>query len=328
MSFEDVKGLLQQHVISFLGDQLKKQKESEKILLHLKRMDKENPDGIKILSSVVQNILNHENETKFYTLKKSNQKLSKVICQDFKFILLESGFKEDDESFTFQIEKLSDLKETWKVIEKFKRSPEEKKKQFLSYLASFTYKDANQIDTELESKDTRDTLYVEFILQLSHHFLSFDLCLEYLDQFIAKGLDIYDSNYVIKAQKTHIPVGGLPITVCIGYNAILGIKMLTEKNIDINQEDPIYNMTPLCLACIKKPIYSEESQLDTLEFFLKHGADPNKKTKQGLTPLGYAVTQGTKKIIEKLLEAGAIVTNEVGLTKDSEIKELLEQYKK
>jgi hypothetical protein len=154
--------------------------------------------------------------------------------------------------------------------------------------------------------------------------------LEFLDYFISSGIEVNSPNYILQFDKkimNFVAYGGSPVTVCMGFHSILGLQLLVERGCDLNVEDPIYQMTPLCIASIQKA-HSTDSHLLLLDFLLNHEADPNKKTKSGLSPLGYAVTQGTKEIVEKLCMAGATVTMEDKLTTDFQIRQVLEKYKK
>lgn len=334
--FDKTKEMLTNFAAQYLGNQIKSDKEEKISKGHLVRMRKENSSGLEILQSVFKNILNHPEETKYHILKKSNVKLAKAICNDFKYFLTLGGFTEDDGAFKWNSDKISELKSTWKVIETFLKAPEEKMMEFLQHLSTITGKtlesDEDYIDmaAQLDHKEKRDTLFIYFIRGLTQSGLSNSKSLEYLDFFISKGLNVSDPSYLCQFDQKilhFVPYGGTPLSVCLGLHSINGIEMLLERGADINAEDPFYHMTPLCIASIKKS-YSVDSHMQLLNCLLNNGADPNKKTLQGLTPLGYAVTQGTLEIVEKLIDAGAICTVEHKLTDDFKLKQVLEKNKK
>lgn len=57
-------------------------------------MIESNSEGLKILNSILKNIINFPKEKKYKSIKKANQKLSKVMTKEFINILKLSDFQE------------------------------------------------------------------------------------------------------------------------------------------------------------------------------------------------------------------------------------------
>lgn len=84
----------------------------------LTKLKKESPDNLKLLTSILKNIINHPKDEKYRSLKKSNQKIAKFLTHDTIFVLTKVGFVEDQETIQFKNPSVEKLEEVIWLIEK------------------------------------------------------------------------------------------------------------------------------------------------------------------------------------------------------------------
>jgi hypothetical protein len=315
--------LLAQHVSNYFNEKLKYAPDYDNVLKHCKRMEIKNPEGFKLFRSILKNIHNNPDEVKYRKIKKTNKKINDVLCEDFKFLLGEAGWNEDDLELNFPSEKIETLRGVLNLVEDEFKTPEEKKVEFFTYLSNHKYLNEEDFkEFEQDFNDQKQLFFMNYLKTISN--ISYEKSVQYMKLFIAHGLNILDPNFSLTNGPYYL---GNAMTYAIGINSLRSVEILLELGYDVNAEDLVMGMTPLCVACIKKNIDEIKYQW-MLKYLIQKGADVNLKTKKGLLPLGYAVTQGSPSAVEILCSNGSIVDKEMEISKSEEVNSILEKYKK
>jgi ankyrin repeat protein len=315
--------LLAQHVSNYFQEKLKFAPDYENVLKHCKRMEKKNPEGFKLFRSILKNIHNNPDEIKYRKIKKSNKKINDVLCEDFKFLLGQAGWNEDELELNFPPEDIEILRGVLNLVEDEFKTPEEKKVEFFTYLSNHKHLSEEDFkEFEQDFNEQKQLFFMNYLKTISN--ISYEKSVQYMKLFISHGLNILDSSFSLTNGPYYL---GNAMTYAIGINSLRSVEILLELGYDVNAEDLVMGMTPLCVACIKKNIDEIKYQW-MLKYLIQKGADVNLKTKKGLLPLGYAVTQGSPSAVEILCANGSIVDKEMEISKSEEVNSILEKYKK
>ena len=109
--------------------------------------------------------------------------------------------------------------------------------------------------------------------------------------------------------------GNTLLIVCIAYRQVELAKMLLSKGSDANAQNTT-GVSALHMSCSASeaavtdgkydPNKDCNMQIELVEALVGHGAVPDvREATQGCTPLHYAASSGSKRLVEKLLEKGA-----------------------
>eukprot|EP01080_Neovahlkampfia_damariscottae_P006235 gene6235-10241_t len=315
--------LLAEHVTQYFTEKLKFAPDYDQVLKHSKRMSLKNSEGFKFLRSILKNINNKPEEIKYRKIKKSNKKISETLCEDFKFLLGEAGWEENDSEFNFPKENLEKLRGVLNLIEDEFKSEQEKKVEFFTYLSNQKYLNEDDFkEFENDFNEQKQLFFMNFLQSNTN--ISYEKAVQYMKLFIKFGLDLTSSSFVLRNGKYYL---GNAMTYAIGINSLRSVEILLELGFDVNNEDELMGMTPICVACIRKDIDHSKYEW-MIKFLIQKGADVNLPTKKGLKPLGYSITQGSVSAVEILCSNGAIVEEkDLKICENEAISDILEKYK-
>ncbi len=105
--------------------------------------------------------------------------------------------------------------------------------------------------------------------------------------------------------------GSTPLHGACYWGSAECARLLLERGADVNAvtRDSFLQISPLGCAVaspdVPNPSQDEAVVLSLVELLLRHGADPNGRRRDGMTPLHSAAYRGHLRVIRALLQAGA-----------------------